>query len=147
MSAPPPDDPYDLARFVAAQAPSYGRALAELRAGQKTTHWIWYVFPQLRGLGASPTAHRFGIAGSEEARAYLAHETLGPRLRAASEAVLAHAGAKSAQAILGSPDDLKLRSSMTLFERAADAHAPFGAVLDAFYDGERDQKTLDLLGL
>ena len=136
------DDPYDLARFVAAQAPAYERALSELRDGRKVTHWIWYVFPQLRGLGSSPTAHRFGIASLEEAAAYLDHPVLGPRLRAACEAMMTQAGRRGARDVLGSPDDLKLRSSMTLFERAARDPAPFARVLDAFYGGERDGRTL-----
>jgi uncharacterized protein (DUF1810 family) len=147
------DDPYDLARFVAAQeagSPSaYDRALGELRAGRKETHWIWYVFPQLRGLGRSETAHRFGIASLEEAAAYAGHDRLGPRLREATEAVLTHGGLaheeKSANAIFGSPDDLKFRSSMTLFERAARDGALFGRALEAFYGGERDEETLKRL--
>ena len=136
------NDPYDLARFVAAQAPSYERALTELRGGRKTTHWMWYVFPQLRGLGSSPTAHRYGIAGREEASAYLAHDLLGPCLREACDAMMTQAGRRSARDVLGTPDDLKLRSSMTLFERVASGAGPFAAVLGAFYRGERDGRTL-----
>lgn len=139
------DDPYDLQRFVAAQEPSYDRALSELRAGRKTTHWIWYVFPQIEGLGSSPTAKRFAIRSLEEASAYLVHPVLGPRLREACEAILAWSGERSANAILGSPDDLKLRSSMTLFERAAGEPRLFARVLDAFYGAERDPKTLTRL--
>ena len=138
----PADDPYDLARFVAAQGPSHARALDELRAGEKVTHWIWYVFPQVIGLGRSPTARRFAVRSLEEASAYLVHPVLGPRLREACEAILTHEGARSANAILGSPDDLKLRSSMTLFERAAAEPRLFARVLDAFYDGEQDAETL-----
>ncbi len=113
-------DPYDLERFVAAQAPVFERALAELRAGRKRTHWMWFVFPQERGLGRSAMSYRFGIASLAEARAYLAHPTLGPRLIACTEAVLAHAGTPLG-AIFGSPDDVKFCSSMSLFSRVAGA--------------------------
>ena len=140
----PMDDPYDLQRFVDAQLPSYARALDELKAGQKETHWIWYVFPQIDGLGRSETAKRFAIKSLEEASAYLVHPVLGPRLEECAAALLAHEG-KSASEIMGSPDDMKLRSSMTLFERAAAEPLPFAAVLDAFYDGERDPETLTRL--
>ena len=136
------NDPYDLDRFVTAQQPSYARALEELRAGEKRSHWIWYVFPQIAGLGRSETAQRFAIESLEEASAYLVHPVLGPRLKACCEAILPHAGERSAHDILGSPDDMKLRSSMTLFERAAAEPRPFAAVLDAFYGGERDGETL-----
>ena len=138
-------DPHDLERFVAAQRPSYARALAELRAGEKATHWIWYVFPQVAGLGKSATAQRFAIKSLEEASAYLVHPVLGPRLRECCETILPHAGAKTAHAILGSPDDMKLCSSMTLFERAAAEPRPFAEVLDAFYGGARDGETLKRL--
>ena len=144
MSAPP-NDPYDLERFTDAQGPAYARALEELRAGRKETHWIWYVFPQIVGLGSSGTAQRFAIKSLEEAAAYLAHDVLGPRLRACTEAVLGHAGRKGANAIFGSPDDLKFKSSMTLFERAAADPALFARALDAFYGGERDGETLKRL--
>jgi uncharacterized protein (DUF1810 family) len=133
-----------LDRFVEAQAGVYDDALAELRAGRKRTHWMWFVFPQIAGLGSSPAARRYAIASLGEARAYLAHPVLGPRLRAAAEAVLAVPD-RSATEILGYPDDLKLRSSMTLFARAADDPALFEAVLARFYDGP-DRRTLDLLG-
>ena len=136
------DDPFDLARFVAAQAGTHDRALAELRAGRKRSHWMWYVFPQVAGLGRSETARRYAIGGLDEARAYLGHPALGPRLRSACEAVLGHEGTLTARAILGSPDDLKLRSSMTLFERAAAVPDLFARVLDGFYGGERDEATL-----
>jgi uncharacterized protein (DUF1810 family) len=134
----------DLDRFVEAQAGVYDDALAELRAGRKRTHWMWFVFPQIAGLGSSPAARWNAIASLAEARAYLAHPVLGPRLRAAAGAVLAVPD-RSAAEILGHPDDLKLRSSMTLFARAADDPALFEAVLDRFYDGP-DRRTLDLLG-
>ena len=136
--------PYDLERFVTAQAPVYAEALAELRRGHKESHWMWFVFPQLRGLGRSATADYYGLAGLGEARAYLAHPLLGPRLRECAEALLAHR-VRRPEAILGAVDALKLRSSMTLFERAADAPEPFAAVLDAFYGGVRDGETLRLL--
>lgn len=137
------DDPYDLERFVAAQDREYAAVLTELRAGAKRTHWIWFVFPQLRGLGRSATAHRYGIASVDEAKAYLAHPVLGPRLRECAEVLMTHQG-RSATEILGHPDDLKVRSSMTLFARACDDDTVFRAVLDAFYDGE-DPATVDLL--
>ena len=124
----------DLDRFVAAQDGVYDDALAELGAGCKRTHWMWFVFPQIAGLGSSPTAQRYAIRSLDEARAYLAHPVLGPRLRECARALLAVPG-RSAREILGHPDDLKLRSSMTLFARAADDPAPFQAVLDRYYDG------------
>ena len=132
-----------LDRFVEAQAGTYGTALAELSAGRKRTHWMWFVFPQLAGLGSSPAARRYAIAGLAEARDYLAHPVLGPRLAEAARALLGVEG-RSAGQILGHPDDLKLRSSMTLFAEAADDPAVFRAVLDKFYDGP-DPRTLELL--
>jgi len=134
-------DPFELARFVEAQQRDYARALGELQAGEKRSHWIWYVFPQLRGLGHSAMAQRYGITGLEEARAYLAHPLLGPRLEACARAVLAHRG-RSARQIMGTPDDLKLRSSMTLFQAAAPTQPLFAEVLAAFYNGEADALTL-----
>jgi uncharacterized protein (DUF1810 family) len=133
----------DLERFVTAQAGVWDTALAELRAGRKRTHWMWFVFPQIAGLGSSPTAQRYALRGLDEARAYLAHPVLGPRLREASRAVLDVEG-RSAEQILGHPDDLKLRSSMTLFARAADDPAVFEAVLERYYDGP-DPRTEALL--
>ncbi|MEV4283811.1 DUF1810 domain-containing protein [Actinoplanes xinjiangensis] len=124
--------------------PPHHPALAELTAGHKRGHWMWFVFPQLDGLGSSPTARRYAIRDLDEARAYLAHPVLGPRLVQCAEALLRHQG-RTAEDILGHPDDLKLRSSMTLFARAADDPAPFAAVLDHYYDGP-DQRTLQLLG-
>ena len=109
----------DLERFVEAQADTYAAALAELAAGEKQTHWMWFIFPQLRGLGSSQTANFYGIDDRDEATAYLNHNLLGPRLIACCEALLTHKD-KTAHAIFGSPDDLKLRSSMTLFEATAD---------------------------
>ena len=133
----------DLARFAAAQDGVIDRVLSEVRAGAKTSHWMWFVFPQIAGLGHSATARTYAIADLAEARAYLAHPVLGPRLIEATEAMLGWAGRRSAKAILGGIDAVKLRSSMTLFEAAAGAGAaPFAACLDAFYGGERDKATL-----
>ncbi|MEU4420468.1 DUF1810 domain-containing protein [Actinoplanes sp. NPDC024001] len=133
----------DLDRFVRAQDGIYETALAELTAGSKRSHWMWFVFPQLAGLGSSPTAQRYAIRDLAEARAYLAHPVLGPRLTECCAALLRHEG-RDAERILGYPDDLKLRSSMTLFARAADDPALFERVLDHYYDGP-DQRTVDLL--
>jgi uncharacterized protein (DUF1810 family) len=140
-----PSDPPNLARFVDAQARIYPIALAELVAGRKDSHWMWYVFPQIAGLGFSPTALFYAIASADEARAYLDHPVLGARLRESTRALLAHAG-KSADSILGAVDALKLRSSMTLFETVAEPDDPFGRCLLAFFAGERDPATLRLLG-
>src|SRR3954471_257731 len=122
----------ELDRFVSAQADSYGQALAELRAGRKQSHWMWFVFPQLAGLGRSPTTRFYAIADAAEARASLAHPLLGARLIECAQAVLAHRG-RSAAAIFGGIDASKLCSSMTLFEAVAGDLAPFAAVLDAFF--------------
>jgi uncharacterized protein (DUF1810 family) len=138
------DDPFELDRFVEAQSPVYPTVLAELRAGAKRSHWIWFIFPQLRGLGRSATAHRFGISSLAEAKAYLDHPILGPRLRECA-ALLVAAEGRSASEILGYPDDLKFCSSMTLFARAGDDPV-FRAVLDIFYGGQEDPATLELLG-
>ena len=135
---------FHLDRFVSAQEGVYPRALAELEAGRKQSHWMWFVFPQLVGLGRSPIAIFYAIASATEARAYLAHSLLGPRLLLCTEALLAHNG-RSAEAIFGSVDAMKLNSSMTLFEAVAADPAPFAAVLDAFFDGARDAVSLDLL--
>ena len=135
---------YDLKRFVTAQSQVYDQALAELRAGRKRSHWMWFVFPQLRGLGVTETAEFYGISGLEEAAAYLAHPVLGPRLRACAEALLALPDADPV-AILGHTDALKLRSSMTLFA-VASADPLFDDVLTRYYAGERDPRTLDLPG-
>lgn len=134
----------DLARFVTAQKDVYDSALTELKAGRKTSHWIWFVFPQLAGLGRSETARFYGIASLEDARAYLGDPVLGPRLLECIGAVLAHRG-RDPETIFGPIDALKFRSSMTLFEAAADDPAPFAAALDAFYDGARDPATLAML--
>jgi len=134
----------DLDRFVTAQAGVYDTALAELTAGQKRTHWMWFVFPQVAGLGTSPAAQRYAVSSLDEARAYLAHPVLGPRLRESAETLLQHQD-RSAAEIFGHPDDLKLRSSMTLFARAADDPGVFQAVLDRYYPGP-DPRTIELLG-
>lgn len=136
---------FDLGRFVAAQKDAWPRALAELKAGRKQSHWMWFVFPQLAGLGSSPMAIRYAIGSVDEARAYLADPVLGARLVEGVGAMLTHAG-KSAEAILGGIDALKFRSCLTLFEAAADDCFPFTAALTVFYDGERDARTLELLG-
>ena len=132
----------DLTRFVAAQAGVYDQALAELRAGRKRSHWMWFVFPQIAGLGSSPTAQRYAIGSLDEARAYLADSVLGPRLIECASALLAVEG-RTAEEILGYPDDLKLRSSMTLFARAAPEVPVFQEVLDRYYDGKPDPQTLN----
>jgi uncharacterized protein (DUF1810 family) len=138
-------DPYDLNRFLTAQARNYDVALAEIRTGAKRSHWMWYVFPQLAGLGSSPTAQRFAISTLDEAGAYLSHPVLGPRLLECVEALLALSGL-SAHEIFGWPDELKLRSSMTLFAVVSQPSSVFERVLDQYFAGERDAKTLALLG-
>lgn len=137
-------DEFDLQRFVDAQRRVYDTALAELRAGRKRTHWMWFVFPQLAELGRSPTARQYGISGLAEARAYLAHDLLSARLRECSKVVAAITG-RSIQDVFGFPDYLKLRSSMTLFARATDNNREFVKVLDTFYAGEEDSETITLL--
>ncbi|MGA8253054.1 MAG: DUF1810 domain-containing protein [Mycobacterium sp.] len=134
-------DPFDLKRFVDAQAPVYQGVVAELRDGRKHSHWMWFVFPQLLGLGSSPMAIRYGISSLDEARAYLGHELLGPRLHECTRLVNQVQG-RSIGEIFGSPDDLKLCSSMTLFARAADGDQDFVALLDKYYYGQQDQLTL-----
>ncbi len=134
---------HDLDRFVAAQDGMYPQALAELRRGTKRSHWMWFVFPQVAGLGQSAMARTYAIAGADEARAYLAHPVLGARLIEATAAVIAARG--SAEAILGGIDAVKLRSSMTLFATVAEDPAPFRAALDRFFGGAEDPATLDLL--
>jgi uncharacterized protein (DUF1810 family) len=129
----------DLQRFVCGQDGVYPSALAEITAGHKRSHWMWFVFPQLAGLGSSPAARQYAISGLDEAREYLRHDVLGPRLLESTRAVLLHR-----QQFFPYPDDLKLRSSMTLFARAAEDPAPFEAVLQRFYDGP-DERTLELL--
>jgi uncharacterized protein (DUF1810 family) len=137
------NDSCALDRFLTAQAPIYPAVLRELRAGRKESHWMWFVFPQLRGLGRSSTAERYGIADVSEARAYLAHETLGARLRECTQLVLAVEHGDPHR-IFGSPDDFKFRSSMTLFDAVAPG-ALFAEALAKFYAGARDPLTLALL--
>ena len=137
-------DNHDLTRFVDAQHSHYEDALAELRAGYKQSHWMWFIFPQIAGLGRSPMAERYAIADLDEAVAYLQHPLLGPRLEECAQALLQHSG-RTARQILGSPDDLKLRSSMTLFAVAAPENTTFQQVLDVFYDGKADLETLKRL--
>jgi len=138
------DDPFNLQRFVAAQDQVYDDVLDELARGRKTTHWMWFVFPQLRALGRSVTAHYYGIASRQEACAYLAHPVLGPRLRQCVDRLLALDMANP-HAIFGSPDDLKLRSCLTLFSAIAPDEARFGAALEKFYPEGADTKTVDWL--
>nr|WP_295111391.1 DUF1810 domain-containing protein [uncultured Caulobacter sp.] len=142
---PPPRAPNPLSRFVDAQAATYDRALAELRRGQKTGHWMWFVFPQIAGLGRSPTAQLYAITDLAEARAYLAHPVLGPRLVEAVEALLALPG-RDAHAVLGAPDDLKLRSCLTLFQAADPGEPVFGRALEKYFAGREDLLTLEKLG-
>ncbi|MDE2488093.1 MAG: DUF1810 domain-containing protein, partial [Alphaproteobacteria bacterium] len=135
---------FDLERFVAAQAPVWDAVRGELSAGRKRTHWMWFVFPQIAGLGTSPTAQAYAVGSMEEARAYLAHPLLGPRLRACTTAVLGVRG-RSAHEIFGSPDDLKFRSSMTLFREAAPDKPLFETALRRYFGGEPDPRTLAIL--
>ena len=137
------NDPYHLERFVTAQdsGGTYQRALAELRAGRKSSHWMWFIFPQVAGLGFSAMAQRYAISGVAEARAYLGHPVLGPRLRACTGAIAATSGS-TADRILGPVDAMKLRSCMTLFADAAPEEKVFGEVLARYFDGEPDEATL-----
>ena len=138
------DDPYDLQRFVDAQAPAYDQVIAELRAGRKTSHWMWFVFPQVEGLGYSAMAQRYAISGRDEATAYDRHPVLGPRLRECTALVNAVEG-RTAHQIFGSPDDLKFRSCMTLFSLCADDPQPFQDALEKYFDGEGDVATTSRL--
>ena len=135
---------YDLSRFLKAQERDYDTALSEMRSGHKRSHWIWYIFPQVKGLGFSPISEHYGIAGLEEAKAYMENETLRKHLIEISEALLA-LDSSDAGDVMGYPDDLKLRSSMTLFAEAAPDVEVFEKVLDKFYGGKKDQRTLDIL--
>ncbi|MDQ6636060.1 MAG: DUF1810 domain-containing protein [Gemmatimonadota bacterium] len=137
-------DPHDLQRFLDAQASNYADALAELRAGRKRSHWMWYVFPQYDGLGHSAMTRRYSIRSLGEAEAYLRHPILGLRLMECAEAVLDVEG-RSAHEIFGSPDDAKLRSSATLFSRVAPAGSVFHRILDRYFAGEPDGRTLELI--
>ena len=139
-----PADTFHLQRFVDAQAPVYDAVVDELRGGAKRSHWIWFIFPQLAGLGRSPTAARFAISSLAEARAYLDHDILGPRLRECTRLVNSIEG-RSVDDIFGWPDNLKVRSSMTLFARATPDNAEFLRLLEKFYGGEQDPATVALL--
>jgi uncharacterized protein (DUF1810 family) len=138
-------DPFDLIRFVAAQQDDYERALAEIRAGRKRSHWMWYIFPQYDGLGFSATSRRYAIRSVAEAQAYLRHPVLGPRLVECAEAVVGVEG-KSAHEIFGSPDDLKLRSCATLFARVSPPGSVFERLLWKYFPGGPDEETLRLIG-
>lgn len=140
---PDAGDPHDLARFVEAQAPVYAAVVAELGAGRKQSHWMWFVFPQLRGLGSSPTARRYAIASLAEARAYLAHPVLGDRLRDCTRRVL-DVHDRTAREIFGEPDDMKFRSCLTLFDQAS-GEAVFQQARARFFEGRPDARTLALL--
>ncbi len=138
---PDPNDPYDLQRFVDAQDPVYERVRGELESGRKQSHWMWFIFPQIAGLGRSPMALRYAISSLDEARAYLEHPLLGPRLRECTRLVMQVAG-RSAHQILGSPDNMKFRSCLTLFARAAPEERIFRNALEKYFDGEEDSLTL-----
>jgi uncharacterized protein (DUF1810 family) len=139
------EDPFDLQRFVDAQRDDFADALAEIRRGRKESHWMWYIFPQFRGLGLSPLSQQYAIQSREEAEAYLQHEILGSRLKECAAATL-HIEGKSAHDVFGSPDDLKLKSCCTLFAAVSPAGSVFELLLDKYYQGEHDPKTLQLLG-
>jgi uncharacterized protein (DUF1810 family) len=138
-------DPYELDRFVRAQSETYERALAEIRSGRKRSHWMWYIFPQIDGLGFSAMSRRYAIGSLAEAAAYLSHPVLGLRLRACAEAALGIEG-RSAAEIFGSPDDMKLRSCATLFASASPAGSAFHRLLDTYFQGHPDPATLRRLG-
>ena len=137
-------DPFKLQRFLDAQARDYDTALAEIRSGSKRTHWMWYVFPQFEGLGTSSTAQYYAVKSVAEGAAYLSHPILGPRLTECAEAVLGVEG-RSAFEIFHSPDDLKLRSSATLFAAVSPEHSLFHRILDRYFDGTPDDRTLRLI--
>ncbi|HSQ20534.1 MAG TPA: DUF1810 domain-containing protein [Blastocatellia bacterium] len=137
-------DPFNLQRFVDAQRDTYSEAYAELKSGRKASHWMWFVFPQLKGLGHSYNANYFGISSLAEAKAYLEHPVLGPRLRECTTAVNAVSG-RTAHEIFGSPDDMKFRSSMTLFARATSDDSIFAKALRKYFGGREDERTVELL--
>jgi uncharacterized protein (DUF1810 family) len=139
------EDPHDLARFVRAQEGDYETALAEVRNGRKRSHWMWYVFPKFDGLGFSSTSRRFAIKTLAEAEAYLAHPVLGPRLTEIAEAALGVEG-RSADEVFGSPDDMKLRSCATLFASVSADGSVFHKLLEKYFEGRRDEKTIRLIG-
>ena len=138
-------DPYELTRFVQAQERDYEQAMSEIRSGQKRSHWMWYIFPQFDGLGSSATARHYAIKSLAEAEAYLRHGVLGPRLLESARAAVA-LEARSASEVFGSPDDMKLRSSATLFASVSPAGSVFEQLIDKYFGGERDEKTIRLLG-
>jgi len=140
----PYDDPFNLSRFVEAQVRSYDTALAEILAGRKRSHWMWYVFPQFDGLGSSATSKLYSIKSGDEAKAYLTHPVLGPRLLEITRAVFNIEGL-SAHDIFGSPDDAKLHSCATLFALMSTSNSVFHRILDKYYQGEPDSRTLDLI--
>ncbi len=141
------EDPYNLARFVRAQSSDYEKVIGELSVGRKRSHWIWYIFPQVQGLGRSSMAMEYAIGSREEAIAYFKHELLGPRLIECSGALLPHKETPISK-IMGCPDDLKLCSSMTLFDAVSEStENPFREVLRCFYNDEKDQKTIDFLDM
>lgn len=139
-------DPYDLNRFLQAQKNDYQRALSEIQSGRKRSHWMWYIFPQYDGLGFSSTSKRYAIKSVAEAEAYLRHPVLGPRLLQCAEAAIGVEG-RSASEVFGSPDDMKLRSFATLFATVSPAGSVFEQVLQKFFRGVRDEKTLRLMGV
>ena len=143
--SPAGEDPFNLERFVEAQSGDYEQALRELRGGRKYGHWIWYILPQMRGLGMSSMSSRYGVGSLDEATAYLAHPVLGPRLRQCVEAVAVHKGMSASQ-ILGSLDAMKFRSCLTLFAEAEGPDSVFARALGQFFDDQRDPRTLELLG-
>ena len=138
-------DPYNLSRFVQAQEDDYERALSEIRSGRKRSHWMWYIFPQYDGLGSSAASKRYAIRSLAEAEAYLRHPVLGPRLVECAEAALA-VESDSASEVFGFPDDMKLRSCATLFAHVSPSGSVFERLLDKYFRGERDDKTVQLLG-
>ena len=139
------NDPHDLKRFVDAQSSDYARALEEIQAGRKRSHWMWYVFPQIDGLGFSSTTKRYAIKSLDEAKAYLEHPTLGPRLIEIAEAAVNVTG-RSATEVFGSPDDMKLKSCATLFASVTPPDSVFARLLDRYFEGECDRKTIDTIG-
>lgn len=144
MNADEGPDPHDLQRFLDAQHGVYDDALAEIRAGEKNSHWMWFIFPQLAGLGSSPMAQRFAIGSAGEARAYLQHAVLGPRLIRCAQAALQVQG-RSAQQIFAYPDDMKLRSSATLFASVSPPDSVFHRLIEKYFGGRGDARTLELL--
>jgi uncharacterized protein (DUF1810 family) len=140
------DDPFNLKRFVDAQNPVYARVCSELKAGEKRSHWMWFIFPQIAGLGFSSMAARYAIGSLEEAKAYLQHTVLGPRLIECTELVNGISG-RSIDDIFGYPDDLKFRSSMTLFAKAAPENPAFKRAIDKYFEGQHDDRTEELLAV